>query len=184
MYAVVKTGGKQYRVEEGQEILVEKIVGNPGDKIRLEDVLLVKTEEETIFGERAKKAIVEAEIIGHEKGEKVVVFKYRPKKRYRRKTGHRQLHTRLKIFSLTFGDKKVRKAEEVVSEETAIVKAVKKKKPAEKKTAPVEEKIQADKKPLKEKRETAKKESSVKKTVKPKKESTNVKKSISTKKGS
>lgn len=110
MYAVVRTGGKQYKVTEGDQILVEKIEGNPGDVVSLNDVLMIRTDDGVVVGEEvSRKANIQAEIIGHEKGDKIIVFKYRPKKRYRRKTGHRQLYTRLKILSINYGEKQEKK---------------------------------------------------------------------------
>lgn len=100
MYAVIKTGGKQYRVREGDEILVEKLDADAGQTIKIEDVLLVKDDAGVHLGKDLKGSYVEAEVIGNEKGEKIIVFKYRPKKRYRRKTGHRQNYTRIRILKI------------------------------------------------------------------------------------
>lgn len=102
MYAVIKTGGKQYRVREGDEILVEKLSADAGQKVRIEDVLMVKDDSGVYLGKDLKGAYVEAEVLGIEKGEKIIVFKYRAKKRYRRKTGHRQNYTRIKILKINY----------------------------------------------------------------------------------
>ncbi|MCX6806948.1 MAG: 50S ribosomal protein L21 [Candidatus Berkelbacteria bacterium] len=84
VYAVIQAGGKQYKVEEAQELLVEKILGKKEkDKIEFKDLLSGKK--------------VKAAVLGEEKGDKVTIFKYRPRNRYRRKTGHRQVYTKIKI---------------------------------------------------------------------------------------
>jgi large subunit ribosomal protein L21 len=98
MYAVVEVGGRQYRVSPGDEIYVEKLEAAAGDALKL-PVLLVSDDSGVTVG----KPIVEghevsAQVVGEEKGEKLIVFKYTPKKRYRRKTGHRQTYTKLKII--------------------------------------------------------------------------------------
>jgi large subunit ribosomal protein L21 len=97
MFAVVRTGGKQYRVAAGDKIVVEKIDGEAGSSVTLGDVLLA--------GEGAELRSVEgltvaAEIIAQAKGEKVIVFKKRRRHNYRRRNGHRQNHTILKIVSV------------------------------------------------------------------------------------
>ena len=104
MFAVVRTGGKQYRVAAGDKIVVEKIAGDAGDTIRLDDVLLA--------GEGADLRstdglIVSAEIIAQAKADKVIVFKKKRRHNYRRKAGHRQQHTILRITAI--GDKKADK---------------------------------------------------------------------------
>ena len=104
MFAVVRTGGKQYRVHPGDKIVVEKLDGNAGDKITLGDVLLAGN------GGDLKKTdglTVAAEIVAQAKGEKVTVFKKRRRHNYRRRKGHRQQHTILKIVAI--GDHKEEK---------------------------------------------------------------------------
>src|SRR6188472_579916 len=104
MFAVVRTGGKQYRVAPGDKIVVEKLDGNAGDTITLGDVLLAGD------GSNLKKTDglkVSAEIIAQAKGEKVTVFKKRRRHNYRRKKGHRQQHTILRITAI--GDHKAEK---------------------------------------------------------------------------
>ena len=104
MFAVVRTGGKQYRVQPGDKIVVEKLDGNAGDKITLGEVLLAGD------GGSLKPTdglIVAAEIIAQAKGDKVTVFKKRRRHNYRRKQGHRQLHTILRIVAI--GDHKAEK---------------------------------------------------------------------------
>src|SRR5690348_1388279 len=105
MFAVVRTGGKQYRVHPGDKIVVEKLDGSAGDKVTLGDVLLAGD------GGSLKSTdglTVAAEIIAQAKGDKVTVFKKRRRHNYRRKKGHRQQHTILKIVAI--GDHKEAKA--------------------------------------------------------------------------
>jgi large subunit ribosomal protein L21 len=100
MYAVIRTGGKQYRVTEGQTLRVEKLTGKAGDKITFSDVLLVGGDSPKIGQPFVKGASVAAEIAGEGKGKKIVVFKFKRRKNYRRKTGHRQPFTELKITGI------------------------------------------------------------------------------------
>jgi large subunit ribosomal protein L21 len=97
MFAVVRTGGKQYRVAAGDKIAVEKLPGEAGDKLSLDDVLLAGDGGEI---KDAKGVTVAAEIIAQEKSEKVIIFKKRRRHNYRRKQGHRQQITLLKILSV------------------------------------------------------------------------------------
>lgn len=100
MFAVVQTGGKQYNVTENDVLKVEKLNGNVGDKLNLE-VLLVSDGNKTVAGTpTVKTAEVVAEIVAHGKGDKIVVFKYKPKKNERTKQGHRQPWTEIKIVSI------------------------------------------------------------------------------------
>ena len=100
MFAVVQTGGKQYNVTENDVIKVEKLAAAVGDKVKL-DVLLVSDGDKTVAGTPTVKNVeVLAEILAHGKGDKVVVFKYKPKKNERKKQGHRQPWTELKIVSI------------------------------------------------------------------------------------
>ena len=99
MFAVVHTGGKQYNVTENDVLKVEKLNNNVGDKINL-DVLLVSNGDKTVAGTpTVKNAEVVAEVLAHGKGEKIVVFKYKPKKNERKKQGHRQPWTEIKQVS-------------------------------------------------------------------------------------
>jgi large subunit ribosomal protein L21 len=97
MFAVVRTGGKQYRVAAGDKIAVEKLAGEAGDTIVLDDVLLAGDGEEI---KDAKGLTVSAEIVAQAKGEKVIVFKKRRRHNYRRKNGHRQRLTILRIVAI------------------------------------------------------------------------------------
>lgn len=100
MYAVIQTGGKQYRVETNEIIKVEKLDAKVGDKIKF-DALLISDGENTVVGTPVvKDAVVEAEVLGQGKEDKVVVFKYKPKKNVRTKQGHRQPYTEVKILSI------------------------------------------------------------------------------------
>ncbi|HLM74035.1 MAG TPA: 50S ribosomal protein L21 [Polyangiaceae bacterium] len=101
MYAVIKTGGKQYRVAEGQKLRVEKLAGNAGDKVTFDEVLLVGGDAPKIGQPIVKGASVAAEIVGQDRGKKIVVFKYKRRKNYRRKNGHRQPYTELKITGIS-----------------------------------------------------------------------------------
>jgi len=102
MYAIVETGGKQDRVRPGDTIAVERLAGEPGETLDLERVLLVGGDgDETRLGTPALDgAVVRAEVIEHGRGEKIIVFRYKSKVRYRRRTGHRQALTRLRITDI------------------------------------------------------------------------------------
>ncbi|WP_260483412.1 50S ribosomal protein L21 [Sphingomicrobium flavum] len=97
MFAVVRTGGKQYRVAPGDKIVVEKLAGDAGDAVKLDDVLLAGDGSKL---EKTDGLIVDAKIIAQAKGEKVTVFKKKRRHNYRRKRGHRQQHTILEILSI------------------------------------------------------------------------------------
>jgi large subunit ribosomal protein L21 len=97
-YAVIKTGGKQYRVEEGQTLLVERLRDEPGATVELTTLLLAGDGDAEF--DASKLAPVKAEIVGHERGKKLRVFKFKPKRGYRRRTGHRQELTRLRITKI------------------------------------------------------------------------------------
>ena len=103
MFAVVRTGGKQYRVAAGDKIAVEKLAGEAGDKITLGDVLLAG--EDGAVAD-ASQVTVSAEIIAQAKSEKVIVFKKRRRHNYRRKNGHRQQLTLLRILAVGGAEKK------------------------------------------------------------------------------
>ena len=134
MFAIVRTGGKQYRVAPGDKIVVEKLAGSAGDSIDLTDVLLAGEGSDL---KPTNGLIVAAEIIAQAKGEKVTVFKKRRRHNYRRKAGHRQQHTILKIVSIGGkGEKKAPKAEAAPKAEKAVAAApAKAEKPAAEKKA-------------------------------------------------
>lgn len=98
MYAVIQSGGKQYRVTVGQQLAVEKLSVEPGEQVALDRVLMVAADENVQIGcPVVTGAKVLATAIRHELGPKIIIFKYKPKTRYRRKRGHRQQHTLLRI---------------------------------------------------------------------------------------
>jgi large subunit ribosomal protein L21 len=99
MYAILETGGKQYKVETGDVIEVERIDGDPGSQIEVGRVLMIGGGDDAPrFGSPGiEGAKVFGEVVEQGKGEKLIVFKYKPKVRYRRKTGHRQTVTRIRI---------------------------------------------------------------------------------------
>ena len=116
MFAVVRTGGKQYRVAAGDKIAVEKLAGEAGDKITLGEVLLAGNEGELAD---AAKVTVSAEIIAQAKSEKVIVFKKRRRHNYRRRNGHRQQLTLLRILAVGGEEKKAKKAAPKAEEASA-----------------------------------------------------------------
>lgn len=98
MLAVIRTGGKQYLVSPGETIQIEKITGDAGESVEFSDVLLLGDEKQATVGSPyIKGAKVTGKIVDQVKGEKLIAFKYRPKDRYRRKVGHRQKYTKVKI---------------------------------------------------------------------------------------
>lgn len=98
MYAIIETGGKQYRVQEGDSVFVEKLDVVEGDIITIENVLAVSKDGNLLVGSpNVEGAKVEAKVEKHGKAKKIIVFKYKPKKDYRRKQGHRQPYTKLVI---------------------------------------------------------------------------------------
>jgi large subunit ribosomal protein L21 len=102
MYAIVKTGGKQYRVEQGQHLLVEKLAVDEGATVSLEP-LLYRGDDEILDGADLAKVKVEATVVGHERGPKLRVVKFKPKRGYKRRNGHRQDLTRIEITSIRAG---------------------------------------------------------------------------------
>lgn len=100
MYAIVETGGKQYKVSQDDIIKVEKLELNVGDVIDLKVLLTVNGEKVSSGTPTVAGAEVKAEVVEHGKGKKLVIFKYKAKKNYRRKQGHRQPYTALKIVSV------------------------------------------------------------------------------------
>ena len=102
MYAVVKTGGKEYKITEGDIIRVEKLEGNVGDPVTLKDVLMVGKEGEIQVGvPHLTQAVVMGEIVQQVKGKKVLIFKMKRRKNYRRLRGHRQNYTYLKVNDIS-----------------------------------------------------------------------------------
>lgn len=103
MYAVIKTGGKQYRVAEGQNLRIEKVTGEPGDKVVFDQVLMLGGDEPTVGKPTVTGAKVEAKILAQDRAKKIIVFKFRRRKNYRRKQGHRQPYTELQITNILAG---------------------------------------------------------------------------------
>ncbi|MFI5008999.1 MAG: 50S ribosomal protein L21 [Solirubrobacterales bacterium] len=105
MYAIVKTGGKQYRVERGQRLLVERLPEAEGADVALQPILY--RSEDAVFDKAGlEKVKVTAKIVAHERGEKLRVFKFKPKRGYRRRTGHRQELTRIEVTDISLGGAK------------------------------------------------------------------------------
>ncbi len=101
-YAIVKTGGKQYRVEKGQTLLVERLPADEGATVDLEPILF--RSDDTVFdADGLGKVKVQARVVGHQRGKKIRVFKYRPKQGYKKTQGHRQELTRLEITEISNG---------------------------------------------------------------------------------
>jgi large subunit ribosomal protein L21 len=101
MYAIVETGGKQYRIEEGVELKVEKLNAEPGNEIALDKVLMTGQDETINVGAPyLENATVTCEVIEHGRGKKVIIFKHKRRKDYRKKQGHRQDYTKLKVKSI------------------------------------------------------------------------------------
>ena len=104
MYAVIQTGGKQYRVAEGETLRVEKLTATPGDKLSFSPLLFADDGGNVQIGKPEVSGVrVEAEVVNQGKGDKIVIYKYKRRKSYRRKTGHRQPFTALKIVSIKVG---------------------------------------------------------------------------------
>jgi large subunit ribosomal protein L21 len=98
MYAIVKTGGKQYRVEKGQTLLVERLPDEAGATVALEPILF--RSDDVVFGDALANVRVDARVVEHVRGEKLRVFKFKPKRGYRRRTGHRQDLTRIEVTDI------------------------------------------------------------------------------------
>jgi len=101
MYAVIKTGGKQYRIKEGDIIKVEKLDKEPGEEVFFEDVLMLMADRPMVGAPRLANVTVKGTVIGQEKGKKIIVFKKRRRKGYHKKQGHRQLYTRCRIDEIS-----------------------------------------------------------------------------------
>jgi large subunit ribosomal protein L21 len=99
MYAIVKTGGKQYRVEEGQSLLVERLPADDGGVVSLQPLLFVDGSN-VVDGDDLSKVSVQAKVVGHERGPKLRVVKFKPKRGYKRRTGHRQALTRIEVTQI------------------------------------------------------------------------------------
>lgn len=112
MYAIIKSGGKQYRVEQDAVVLVDRLEGNAGDKVELGEVLLYSDGKDVKLGSPLVDGVkIAAEIVEQVRGDKIIVFKKKRRQNYRRKNGHRQEMTQLKILSLGGASKKAKKSE-------------------------------------------------------------------------
>ncbi len=99
MYAIVKTGGKQYRVTEGQTLLVERLPVGDGESVDLQPLLLVDGSD-VIDGDKLSSVTVSARVVAHERGPKLRIVKFKPKRGYKRRTGHRQELTRIEVTAM------------------------------------------------------------------------------------
>jgi large subunit ribosomal protein L21 len=98
MYAIIETGGKQYKVQEGEVLFIEKLAQEEGSSITFDKVVAVSNGDKVDFGvPYVSNATVQAKVLNHGKDKKIIVFKYKPKKGYRRKNGHRQPYTKVQI---------------------------------------------------------------------------------------
>ena len=99
MYAVIATGGKQYKVSEGDIVKVEKLSAAEGDKVKL-DIIMIQNDEQITLGDALTNSVCEAEVLKQAKDKKIVIFKYKAKKNVRKRQGHRQPYTLIKITSI------------------------------------------------------------------------------------
>jgi len=107
MYAIVKTGGKQYRVQKGQTLLVERLAADEGAEVRLAP-LMYRSEETIVEPDALAGVQVTAKVLAHVRGEKLRVFKFKPKRGYKRRTGHRQELTRIEVTDIVAGKAKAK----------------------------------------------------------------------------
>ncbi len=134
MYAVIETGGKQYRVQEGDVITVEKLNAEAGDVVTFDKVLVLGEGKDVKVGTPYLDAAVTATVVENGKGQKVIIFKYKAKKDYRKKQGHRQPYTMVKIESLT-GEAPKKEAPKAEATAEAVVEEKAEAKPAKKVSA-------------------------------------------------
>ena len=136
-YAIVESGGKQYRAEKGTTLVVDRIKADEGDKVNLRAVMFRGDGDDVVLGGGdLEKVKVEAKVTGHERGEKIRVFKYRAKKGFRKRQGHRSELTRLEVTEVKMLTRKpAAKKDDAAKDETATEKKPAAKKPAAKKPA-------------------------------------------------
>ena len=136
MYAIIETGGKQYRVQPGDVISVEKLNAEPGDEIKFDKVLVMGEGADAKVGTPYLDAAITGQVVENGRGKKVIIYKYKAKKDYRKKPGHRQPYTMVEIIEVggQRAPEKEEPAEEVAAEETAKEEVV------EEAAAPAEEK--------------------------------------------
>jgi large subunit ribosomal protein L21 len=108
-YAIVKTGGKQYRVEKGESLLVERLHVDDGAKVELQPLLYVDGSE-VVDSDGLSRVTVQARVVGHERGPKLRIVKFKPKRGYKRRTGHRQELTRLEVTDIKLAARRKRAA--------------------------------------------------------------------------
>ena len=102
MYAVIQTGGKQYKVQPGDTVYLEKLPGQAGDSVQFDEVLLIADDQQVAVGRpHVDGAKVTGTIVEHGRGDKLIVYKFKRRKNYRRKTGHRQAYTAVKISDVS-----------------------------------------------------------------------------------
>jgi large subunit ribosomal protein L21 len=130
MYAIVKSGGKQYRVERGQRLLVERLPVAEGKDVALQP-LLYRSEEAVFDAAGLKDVTVTARVVAHVRGEKLRVFKFKPKRGYKRRTGHRQELTQIEVTDISAGAAKAAKAAKAGSAKAVKAKAASKEETAD-----------------------------------------------------
>ena len=140
MYAIIKTGGKQYKVQQGDEFKVEKLDAKVGEKVVFGEVLAVGGDKLIVGNPLVDGYVVNAEVVEQGKGDKIVIYKYKAKKDYRRKNGHRQPFTLVKITGI--GEGKAPKASAAKKDEASKAEKAEKK-PEKKEAAPKAEKKEA-----------------------------------------
>ncbi len=134
MYAVVESGGKQYKVEKGTFLLVDRLSAKEGDKVALRAVMF-RDKEVVAEPKELEKVKVEATVAEHLRGPKVKVFKYKPKKGYRRRAGHRSELTKLEVTDVKLVTRKAAERKEPVGKKATVEKKAAAKRPAEKKAS-------------------------------------------------
>jgi large subunit ribosomal protein L21 len=154
MYAIVKTGGKQYRVERGQRLLIERLAVEEGADVALEPILY--RSDDAVFDKAGLETVkVTAKVVAHVRGEKLRVFKFKPKRGYKRRTGHRQDLTQIEVTEITQGKAKAaakQAAAKPAAEAPAAAKpAAAKAKPAAAKPAAAAKAVKAETSNVKEK---------------------------------
>jgi large subunit ribosomal protein L21 len=167
-YAIVESGGKQYRAEKGGTLLVDRLPADEGAKVNLRAVMFRGDKETVLEADKLEKVKVEATVAGHVRGEKIRVFRYRPKKGYRKRSGHRSELTKLEVTDVRMltrkpAAKKTETAEKPEAEKAPTAKKPAARKPAAKKPAakkPAARKAAAKKPAARKTSTTQKKESS------------------------
>ena len=106
MYAVMVTGGKQYRVMQGETLRVEKLEAEAGSEVKFDNVLMLGDGDGVKLGDALKGAAVSAKVVGHGRADKVMIVKFRRRKHHRKQMGHRQHYTEIEITGIAGGDKK------------------------------------------------------------------------------